>query len=83
MLATSHVIGGLPVALHDASHWVSHNDWACAMLPTLVMPLPKMVMTTSAVIRMTMAATTTVNVMFIFNHPDLCIYHRCKKVLFR
>ena len=39
--------------------------FAWVMLVTCVIPVPKIVITTNAVIRITMAATTTVSVMFI------------------
>jgi len=60
------VIGGVPIELHDALHEVSHMLYADVVLPTVPMDPPNMVMTTSAVIRITMAATTTVRVIFIF-----------------
>jgi len=64
MLGVFQVNGICPVVLHDVAHWVSHKDCAWVMLPTCIMPEPNIVITTSAVIRMTIAATTTVSVMF-------------------
>ena len=64
-MAIFHVMGLIPVALQADSHCDLQNAVASARLLTWLMPPPNMVMTTNAVIRITMAATTTVNVMFM------------------
>jgi len=61
----SHVSGIWPVERHDDAACVLQIESAFVSVPTCPMPPPKMVMTTSAAIRMTMAETTTASVVFI------------------
>lgn len=65
MFFISQVTGFWPVLWHIVINWVEHSVFACDRVATCVMPPENMVMTTSAVIRMTMAETTTANVVFM------------------
>jgi hypothetical protein len=62
-----HVRGRLaPLDIwQELMHWVLQMDWADVMPPMGVIEPPKIVMTTSATMSMTIAATTSSMVMFI------------------
>ena len=64
-VGTFHVSGRLQVDVHADLPWVWQTLWAFVRPPIWPAPPEKMVMTTSAVIRMTIAETTTANVVFI------------------
>jgi len=65
MFFMSQVTGLWPVLWHIVMNCVAQSVLACDSVPTCVMPPENMVMTTSAVIRITMAETTTANVVFM------------------
>ena len=65
ILGIFHVIGGLPVALHVDLHVASHVLLASVSVAILPIDPPNIVITTSAVIKITIAETTMVRVMFI------------------
>jgi hypothetical protein len=63
-----HVVGIWPEAGQIVLKLVSQNVFACDMDENCCMPPAKMVITTSAVIRITMAETTTANVVFMLSY---------------